>query len=131
MIPLWFIVWIALLFTWLGYETNWFTIHLPRYHRHIVTPVEIEELKRQFNWTSMCIPMCGWQWVYDHKDFSPEYRIELIIGTMREIIVAKDATVIGKAMKIYRTKHNPNKPIYPVSHYAPAPSLQFDWVNRS
>lgn len=90
---------IVAMFTWLGYETNWFTIRLlAGPDLKPCTADEIAALRVKlfqspgrnpfkhiggYIATGYAEPICGWEYIRDHQDLTPDYHVELNLGTVK------------------------------------------------
>ena len=110
-------------FIWLLYETDWMRVRLPvgiicepRWYMpdSAVTKVMKQELidlsrngyKRSWgefkNWMS---PLCGWGYAYQYRNFTPEYKVELISDHAKYTFRTSSIPILRDAFRVYRNPY--------------------------
>ena len=111
------IIWLLLLFTWLGYETNWFRIRLPigactpvnkcRYKTwEQLKPWSIKKTDATWlRFPEIMAPLTGWDWLKNTMHIIPEYKIELIGATYKTTITSHSAQALKDAFRVNRNPY--------------------------
>lgn len=119
--PVYILIWVVASFVWLGYESNWMRIKLlvgiPFKPAIPCTREEIIKLRRElfpaptirnkwplgsYIWGGVMEPMCSWEFIRDHKDFNPEFNIELVFPGVRYNMIIQAPAILNKIMKVNR-----------------------------
>lgn len=124
------IIWLVICFTWLLYETDWMRVRLPvgfqcligdscdwRLVDSAVTDFMKDELvnlslsnngKKLHNRGEFCYhipPMGGWGFAYQYRNFTPEYKIELIAPGSKYTFRTQSTSILRDAFRVYRNPY--------------------------
>lgn len=123
------IIWLVICLTWLLYETDWMRVRLPvgiigelscewRLADNQVTKDMRQELidtwfSRNGDKQSHMIrchleigsPLCGWGFAYQYRDFTPEYKIELIAPGSKYTFRTESIPILRDAFRVYRNPY--------------------------
>jgi len=120
------IIILSVAFTWLAYETKYFTVrllvgkeHKPISKRNYITE-NIRSLCLTYNFKTWLGVLTGWEWARDHQTLPDGYipTIELNInGTKHKLTPNGHKGIVKEVIKIYTKPHKPTGEVYPPSHY--------------
>ena len=120
------IVIVSLAFYWLFYESDWLQVNLRgvlcetgsccdwRLQDTQVTKDMKRELINLSNnghilkwgeFKDYMIPLCGWGYAYQFRDFQPEYKIELIAEHSHYTMRTNNTQILRDAFRVYRNPY--------------------------
>ena len=126
--PIWFIIFILLSFTWLGYETNWMRVRLlvgnlpeptkpqPTKPEPKLKPIKVYNYAAPWTKSFSFSPgvelgkeQADWlTWAYQHPDeVNPPCRIDLKINGNRYAMKVNKPSVLAQVIKVNTEKHHP------------------------
>ncbi len=121
------IISLILAFLWLGYETDWLRVRLLAglgiepgtcSEWKLLNSKVTKDMKRDLikNWQLNKIgnalfsgnhlqPLCGWGFAYQYRNFTPEYKVELITEHSKITMRTKSIPVLRDAFRVYRNPY--------------------------
>lgn len=119
-------IWLVICFTWLLYETDFMKVRLPigiicelscewRLADNQVTKDMKRELvnlslsnKKLHNRGEFCYhipPIGGWGFAYQYRNFTPEYKVELIAPGSKYTFRTESTQILRDAFRVYRNPY--------------------------
>ena len=119
------IVWLIICFSWLLYETDFLRVRLPVgivcQRNYCMPDSEVTELmkyelvklspnngKKLHGRGEFCLhipPLCGWGYAYQYRNFTPEYKIELIAPGSKYTFRTESISILRDAFRVYRNPY--------------------------